>query len=226
MRPEGGWLGTGFFGVTVPLPPVGTRKSQGNRRGVLSVSCGPSGSSRGASGGEGAEPRGEVSGASECLPGRKGKGTALTKPEGLPVHSQEPPCCWGPLSGGPRSLPPPHCTGRSPRKGKVAPCERAQPPRHCRGGSCSRGALEKARKALTWKGLRRGQLGIAAWCVDAADLNEAGHQHDQGDAHQQNGPPVCLEWQRIEKGWYPRPPPGQTLFLPPLPGSPLLAAPQ
>lgn len=55
-------------------------------------------------------------------------------------------------------------------------------------------------EALTWKGLRRGQLGIAAWRVNTADLNEAGHQHDQRNAHQEDRPPVCLEWQRIKRG--------------------------
>lgn len=45
----------------------------------------------------------------------------------------------------------------------------------------------------TWQRLWRGQFGVAARGVDAADLDEAGHEHNEGDAHQQHRPPVSLK---------------------------------
>lgn len=51
----------------------------------------------------------------------------------------------------------------------------------------------RASKSLTWKGFGWRQLRIAAWGVNAADLNEARHQHDERNAHEQDGPPVRLE---------------------------------
>lgn len=51
----------------------------------------------------------------------------------------------------------------------------------------------RASKSLTWKGFGWRQLRIAAWGVNAADLNESRHQHDERDTHEQDGPPVRLE---------------------------------
>lgn len=45
---------------------------------------------------------------------------------------------------------------------------------------------------VTWQRFRRRQFGVAAGRVNAADLNESCHQHDQSDAHQQHRPPVSL----------------------------------
>lgn len=36
---------------------------------------------------------------------------------------------------------------------------------------------------LTWKWFGRGEFGVTAWCVHTADLNEASHEHDEGNAH-------------------------------------------
>lgn len=46
---------------------------------------------------------------------------------------------------------------------------------------------------LTRKWFGRGKFRITAWCVDTADLNKTSHEHDEGDAHQQHGPPMSLE---------------------------------
>lgn len=37
---------------------------------------------------------------------------------------------------------------------------------------------------LTWQRFWWRQFGVTAGRVHAADLNESGHQHDEGDAHQ------------------------------------------
>lgn len=37
---------------------------------------------------------------------------------------------------------------------------------------------------LTWQRLGGRQFGVTAGRVHAADFNEAGHEHDEGDAHQ------------------------------------------
>lgn len=41
-----------------------------------------------------------------------------------------------------------------------------------------------------WQWFGRWQLWVTAWCMNAADLNETSHEHDEGDAHQQHSPPV------------------------------------
>lgn len=46
---------------------------------------------------------------------------------------------------------------------------------------------------LTWERFGRGEFGVTAWCVHTTDLDEASHEHDEGDAHQQDCPPVGLE---------------------------------
>lgn len=46
---------------------------------------------------------------------------------------------------------------------------------------------------LTWERFGRGEFGVTAWCVHTADLDEASHEHDEGDTHQQDCPPVGLE---------------------------------
>lgn len=46
---------------------------------------------------------------------------------------------------------------------------------------------------LTWEWFGRGEFGVTAWCVHTTDLDEASHEHDEGDTHQQDCPPVGLE---------------------------------
>lgn len=53
--------------------------------------------------------------------------------------------------------------------------------------------ISNGRMLCTWQRLWRGQFGVAARGVDAADLDEASHEHDEGDAHQQHCPPVSLD---------------------------------
>lgn len=46
---------------------------------------------------------------------------------------------------------------------------------------------------LTWQRFRRREFGVTARSVHTADLNEASHEHDEGDTHQQHCPPMGLE---------------------------------
>lgn len=41
-----------------------------------------------------------------------------------------------------------------------------------------------------WKRFGRGEFRVTAWCVHTADLDEASHEHDEGNTHQQHCPPM------------------------------------